>query len=130
MLLDPGKALVRALNIPEKSIFSYTLQVAVAFFLSGALHALTLPRGSRGASPLRYGGFFWIQCACVVIEAIVEHMVGNMERFKPSWIRRCVGLVRIAWVLGVMYNTVPVIFGELVKVAMSVPVFFFPEPKS
>lgn len=132
MLGDPGKAISRALNIPTKSIASYVLQVVVAFFLSGALHALTLPRDNPDSSPLRYGGFLWIQGVCVVVEAMAEHVLGNTKRVRPLWMRRGIGLVRTVWVVGVMYSTVPLILGELEKISSgteSGPVFLFPTPQ-
>ena len=96
----------------------YVLQTTVAFFLSGVLHALALPRDIPDASPLRYAGFFWIQGLCVLTEVSAEYIIGNWEKGRPVWTNRCIGLVRTVWVLGVMYYTSPLINGELVKVAV------------
>lgn len=96
----------------------YVLQITLAFFLSGVLHALTLPLDIPDASPLRYAGFFWIQGLCVLTEVSAEYTIGNWEKDRPVWTNRCIGLVRTVWVLGVMYYTAPLINGELVKVAV------------
>ena len=94
----------------------YVLQIAVAFFLSGILHAMTLPRDIHDASPLRYAGFFWIQGLCVLAEVFAEYITSNGEKARP--VNGCIALLRTLWVLGVMYFTAPLINGELVKVAV------------
>ncbi|KAK0111965.1 hypothetical protein ONS96_001228 [Cadophora gregata f. sp. sojae] len=60
LLTGPGKAISRALNLPEKSTTKYVIQIFVAFGLSGVLHSATLPRDVPNVSAVRYASFLWM----------------------------------------------------------------------
>jgi len=132
MLADPGKWLVRALNIPAKSATSYAIQLSVAFFLSGVLHTASFPQDVPGLSAFRYGSFFWIQGLCVLFEVLVSRAT-HIESATTSdtmgeQFRK---VVRTTWALGVLYFTIPVLGQEMVKLMLSMevrPVFLFPVP--
>jgi hypothetical protein len=135
MLSDPGKAIARVLEIPAKSSMDLAIRVAVAFALSGVLHAVTLPRDMPEVSPLRYAVFFWIQGLCVLLEIFASRCVSKVERVtgrRPLWVENCLMVVRVGWTVLVLYNTVPLIEGELVKVSLRMgdrPVILFPSPR-
>lgn len=115
ILTSPQKALVDLLQISPKTFPAYGVKVIVAFVLSGALHAATLPRNLANASPLRYASFFWIHGVCVLIEAILERTIERNISKKSStfWTRSCVTIARLVWTLGILYYTAPVIADEL-----------------
>jgi len=134
LLIGPAKALAAVLRVPPKSLPAYIIQVVLAFILSGAIHAASLPRNIPNVSPLRYASFFWIQGACVLVEIALEQVLvlqGSGE-LRPLWVRSCLAVARLAWTVGILYFTVPVGADELMKVARIVgppPVFLFPLPK-
>jgi len=121
------------LGIPPRSTGAYAVKVGVAFFLSGALHAATLPFGVPGLSPLRYAAFFFIQGVCVLVEVLVEQMFGGrMLKPKGRYMRVVLGFVRSGWVVGVLYATAPLIADELTKVSRVMGLrstVLFPVPK-
>lgn len=125
---------MRFVGVPAKSFASYTIQIAIAFLISGAFHASTLPPDIPDASPLRYAYFFWIQGACVVFEVlasrVMKAIIGPSE--KSDMLKTCLGILRVAWTGSVLYYTAPLIVDELVRVARKMgnrPVFLFPVPK-
>jgi hypothetical protein len=135
MFSDPGKEMARALGIPTKSGLGYVIQVVVAFAISGVLHAFSLPRNMPEVNSLRYASFFWIQGACVVLEIIASRWVASVKSVNGTrlpWIEKCLVVVRVGWTVFVLYNTVPLIENELVKVSLRmrrVPIVLFPSPR-
>lgn len=132
MFVDPGKAFARVL-VPARSPKYYAVQVIFAFWLSGAFHAATLPRDLEDFSMLRYASFFWLQGLCVLLEIFVSYSTQPSDEpgARPSWpnSRR---IVRLLWTMGVLYTTVPIIEGELVKMSAKMgrrPVLLFSVPR-
>jgi hypothetical protein len=109
---------VSVLGVKPKSTTAYTMKLAVAFFLSGVLHAATLPFNIAGLSPLRYAAFFWIHGICVLIEVFVEHALRGDGRSKLRGKRwKCaIGGVRLVWTVGVLFITAPLGVDELTRV--------------
>jgi hydrogenase-4 membrane subunit HyfE len=125
---------MKVLGIPTKSLSSYTIQIAVAFFISGAFHASTLPPDIPDSSPLRYAYFFLIQGACVLIEVLAGRAmkVATGPGEKSNMLKTCLGILRVAWTGTVLYYTAPLIVDELVRVSRQMvnrPVFLLPVPK-
>ena len=109
------------------------MQVLIAFGISGALHAATLPIGLEGVSPMRYASFFWIQGILVVFEALVSHVPKAVIAAEVQARGMRVGLIvmRLVWVVGTFYYTAPIIVDELTKVSRAMgkrPVFLFTLP--
>jgi hypothetical protein len=125
---------VKVLRLPAKSFSSYTIRIAVAFLISGAFHASTLPPDIPDASPLRYAYFFWIQGACVLIEVLASRAMRGITGpgEKSGMLKTCLGILRVVWTGTVLYYTAPLIVDELVRVVRQMgnrPVFLFPVPK-
>jgi hypothetical protein len=123
------------LRVPPLSLPAYGIQVVVAFFLSGMLHAATLPRDMPSVSPLRYAAFFWVQGACVLVEAIVVKVSTRTKskRSMPFWMISCLGVARLAWTVVILFYTLPVLFNELTKVLRMYglrPVFLLSLPEN
>ncbi len=121
MLTGPEKALAKVFGLRENSLREYGIKIIVAFGLSSVLHVSTLSKASDlpGLDPLQYMTFFWVQGACVLVEAIASYV---MERARPKMARtkfqkEILGVLRLAWVVGVMYWTAPMIVDELTKVS-------------
>ncbi|KUJ14230.1 uncharacterized protein LY89DRAFT_720592 [Mollisia scopiformis] len=121
ILTGPGKALTKQLGLPERGLRAYSLRVVIAFGISSFLHVSTLPSSSNpaflGLKPLRYAAFFWVQGALVVGEAVASHL---LERVYPRSSRgglakAGLSVVRLVWVIGVMYWTAPLIVDEMTK---------------
>lgn len=102
------------LGVNPKSTGAYAVKLAVAFFLSGVLHAATLPFDIPGLSPLRYAAFFWIHGVCVLLEVFVEYVLRGNRKFKLGGY--AIGCVRLVWTLGVLYITAPLGVDELTRV--------------
>jgi hypothetical protein len=103
------------------------------FFVSGALHALTMPLNLEELKPIRYASFFWIQGGLVVAESLACRAIPPQysRRVKPFWMEACLSLTRLAWVMGSLYYTVPIIEDELIKVSRVMglrPVLLFTPP--
>ncbi len=94
------------------------MKLAVAFFLSGVLHAATLPFKIVGLSPLRYAAFFWIHGTFVLIEVFVERALGGNGRlkFKGKGSNFALAGMRAVWTIGVLFLTAPLIVNELTRV--------------
>src|SRR5690242_19633216 len=125
MFVGPGKALTRVLGFPTGSKSRCAIIIATAFFASGAFHALTLPTHFDGIDPrLRapnsfgYASFFWFQGVCVLLEFLIGRLVKMVmpEKNRGTWSRLLFGMVRAAWVLGVLYLSAPLLIDEVVKV--------------
>jgi hypothetical protein len=110
------------------------MQVLIAFGISGALHAATLPVGLEGVSPMRYASFFWIQGTLVVFEVLVSHIAKAVIAAEVQARGMRVGLLmvmRLVWVVRTFYYTAPIIVDELTKVSRAIrkrPVFLFTLP--
>ncbi|KAI9050635.1 hypothetical protein LZ554_005794 [Drepanopeziza brunnea f. sp. 'monogermtubi'] len=119
ILTGPGKALARALDFPEASTAAHATRVAVAFAISGILHAAALPSGVPDISHLRYASFFWVQGACVLYEIALAKAASGLGFGgpKPGWLRLALAAARIAWTALVLYHTVPVLEDELTRVS-------------
>ncbi|KAH8667482.1 hypothetical protein BGZ60DRAFT_50756 [Tricladium varicosporioides] len=138
MFLGPGKALARVLGLSGKSTTRLAIITTTAFFTSGAFHALTLPNHIDGVderiagpSPLGYASFFWLQGACVLFEILINKLMTVVmpERNRGTWSRLLFGMISVAWVIGVLYYSAPLIIDELVKVMRATglrSVFLFP----
>lgn len=134
MFLGPGRAVSKLLRIPDKSIYGYALQIWVAFGISGIVHAFSLPQGIRGVSPLQYAKFFWLHVYFVLFEIAVCHIfrarMASAE--KNTWGKVALAVVRLVWVLSVLYLTVPTVLDQLVRVMRVIasrPVLFLPWSK-
>ena len=94
------------------------MKLAVAFFLSGVLHAATLPFNVVGLSPLKYAAFFWIHGVCVLIEVFVERALAGNERLKfmGKGSKFALSGMRAVWAVGVLFVTAPLIVNELTRV--------------
>jgi hypothetical protein len=121
------------LGVKPKYPPAYSIRIAVAFFVSGVLHAATLPHNIRGVSPLRYATFFWIHGLCVLLEVMVEQMLGNGQLKQRAWWRRYgAGIMRLLWTVVVLYVTVPIVADELTKVSRVIglrPTVLLPLPR-
>jgi hypothetical protein len=132
--MGPAKSLTRLLRIQEKSVSAYGIKIAVAFLLSGVLHAATLPFHITGVNPLRYATFFWIQGICVLLEVFVEAvLLGSMKLKQKVWWRRYgTGILRLLWTAAILYLTVPILADELITLSRAMglrPTVLIPLPK-
>lgn len=117
LFMSPAKALINVLGVKPKSLPAYAIRIVIAFFISGVLHAATLPRNIYSVSPLRYASFFWIQGVCVLLEVMVEQMLGDGKLKQRAWWKRYgAGIIRLLWTVVVLYVTVPVVADELTRV--------------
>ena len=110
--------IINVLGVQPKSTTAYALKLAVAFLISGVLHAASLPFNIVGLSPLRYAAFFWIHGICVLIEVFVEYALGGNGRLKfrgKGWKFVLAGM-RVVWTAGVLFLTAPLIVNELTRV--------------
>jgi hypothetical protein len=105
------------IGVTAKPTAAYTIRIAVAFFLSGVLHAATLPFNIPGLSPLKYASFFWIQGVCVLIEIMSEKVLGE-EKLKLSGkgMRWGVSAMRVVWTVSVLLVTATLIVDEFTRV--------------
>ncbi|PVH82036.1 hypothetical protein DL98DRAFT_587045 [Cadophora sp. DSE1049] len=119
LLTGPGKAVCRALDLPERSTTKYAIQVTVAFTISSALHSATLPRNIPNVSAMRYASFFWMNGACVLYEIILVRAAAllDLNGPRPLWASIGLAFLRVVWVGTVLYHTVPVIEDELTRVS-------------
>jgi hypothetical protein len=105
------------IGVTAKSTAAYAIRIAVAFFLSGVLHAATLPLNIPGLSPLKYASFFWIQGVCVLIEVMAEKVLGEEElKLSGKGMRWGVGAVRVVWTVSVLLMTATLGVDELTRV--------------
>ncbi|KAH8777115.1 hypothetical protein F5882DRAFT_502855 [Hyaloscypha sp. PMI_1271] len=117
LFMSPAKALINVLGVKPKSLPAYGIKIVIAFFISGVLHAASLPRNMYRVSPLRYASFFWIQGVCVLLEVMVEQMLGDRQLKQRAWWKRYgAGIIRLLWTVVVLYVTVPVVADELTRV--------------
>jgi hypothetical protein len=115
--MSPAKALINVLGVKPKSLPAYAIKIVIAFFISGVFHAASLPRNIYRVSPLRYASFFWIQGVCVLLEVMVEQVLGDRQLKQRAWWKRYgAGIIRLLWTVVVLYVTVPVIADELTRV--------------
>lgn len=131
MFADPGKALANVLNVPAKSGFRYGIQLGIAFFLSGALHAATLPPNIPNISPFRYASFFWLNGICVGIELLASQVFKRFHLNEQAWIKNILMSVRMIWTCSVLYVTGPLLADEVIKISLELgkaPVLLFPAP--
>ncbi|KAH7386385.1 hypothetical protein BKA64DRAFT_142444 [Cadophora sp. MPI-SDFR-AT-0126] len=134
LLTGPGKALSRALDIPDRSITRYVIVVIVAFCLSSALHSASLPTDIPNVSALRYASFFWMQGACVLHEIVLVRAAAllGLDGPRPLWASIGLAVLRFFWVGLVLYHTGPVIEDELTRVSRIFglrPVYFLALPE-
>jgi len=116
LFMSPGKAVVRVLEVKPKSFSAYAINIVVAFFVSGVLHAAALPFNVPGVSPLKYASFFWIQGVCVLAEVSVEHVLRGTLKQKTWWMGRGASVVRLVWTVAILYTTVPIVADQITGV--------------
>jgi uncharacterized membrane protein len=114
--MSPGKAVVKLLEVKPKSFSAYAIKIVVAFFVSGVLHAASLPFNIPGVSPLRYAAFFWIQGVGVLAEVVVEHVLRGILKQKTWWMGWGASVMRLVWTIAVLYTTVPIFADEFTSV--------------
>jgi hypothetical protein len=133
MFVDPGKALANMINVPTRSRVGYGIQLGIAFFLSGALHAATLPPNMPNISPFRYASFFWLNGICVEVELLASQAFKRFDLNRQAWIKNILMGVRVVWTCSVLYVTGPLLADEVTKISLELgtaPVLLFPAPKS
>lgn len=108
---SPGKALVKWMELPKRSLLSYALLVATSFLFSGVLHMGLIPpeplTKSMTANEMRIcvAMFFWIQAPGIVFESLVESLYQNRLRKLGS--RLDVRILVLGWVAAWLCLTLP-----------------------
>ncbi len=109
----PGRALARALDIPNKSVAAYALLTTSAFFFSGVIHMGMIPPEPKStvlsANQMRLciAGFFWAQIPAFGVELAVSEAIARFAPQLPQW--RVAKMAVLAWTAGWLCLTLPIL---------------------
>ncbi|USP78547.1 hypothetical protein yc1106_05821 [Curvularia clavata] len=97
---EPTRKLRESFGIPRHSPLAEALQLGVAFFLSGVIHASGsyTSAGSASTQPLRGSmAFFLLQAVAIFIEAATSRLARGLgiDRRVPGWAKRLFALVYV-----------------------------------
>jgi hypothetical protein len=114
----PGYAIADALRLPSRSMVRYAIITTVAFGLSGITHTGLVPPEPLYATisvnhiRLCIAGFFWIQAAGILLEAVAARCIvalGGLQFWQSGAGMRVRQAVNGVWVLAWFALTLPLL---------------------
>lgn len=136
ILSSPGRKVSYLLGLPDTSPIAYGIRVILAFCISAGLNYTSLPLDDKESKPLNLLYFFGINGVCVVFEIIARSLATKVLGPGPRsrWIGYFLPVVRLIWTAAVLYQTVPLIEDEVVKISRrfvhDTPQYVFKTPQT